>query len=142
MKNQIKLFLRISLAAGFLSAVADRFGWWSSAMSVWGNWDKFVEYTQLINPWLPVAMINPVAILATAAEVILALLLIVGFKTELAAKLSGVLLLVFAVSMSLSTGIKGALDFSVYTASAAAFALSVMRDKYYEIDALVSDAKV
>jgi thiosulfate dehydrogenase [quinone] large subunit len=29
----IELFLRLALAAGFLSAVADRFGWWSPEIS-------------------------------------------------------------------------------------------------------------
>jgi thiosulfate dehydrogenase [quinone] large subunit len=140
-KLLVKLFLRLSIAAGFLSAVADRFGIWGQHLSTWGNWDKFVEYTQLINPWLPATTINLVAILATAAEVIFALLLIVGFKTELVARLSGVLLLLFALSMTLSTGIKGPFDYSVFTASAGAFALGMMRDKYLEVDSVITGSK-
>ena len=36
--------------------------------------------------------------------------------------------------MTFSTGIKGAFDFSVFTASAGAFALSLMKEKYLELD--------
>ena len=135
--NLIKLFLRFSLAAGFLSAVADRFGIWKKDVSIWGNWDSFLEYTELINPWIPGAMISTIGIIVTAAEIVFALCLIVGYKTELFAKLSGFLMLIFALSMTFSTGIKGAFDFSVFTASAGAFALSLLKEKYWELDSLI-----
>jgi len=132
----IKLFLRIAISLGFLSAVADRFGMWGKEVSAWGNWDSFLQYTELINPWFPHSMISIIGIIATAAEVIFAVCLIVGFKTELVAKLNGFLLLIFALSMTFSTGIKGAFDYSVFSASAGAFALSYMKEKYLELDNL------
>ena len=134
----IKLFLRLSISIGFLSAVADRFGLWGKEITVWGNWDNFLDYTQLINPWIPDALITTVGIIATLAEIVFAIFLIIGFRTELSAKLSGFLLLLFALSMSFSTGIKGAFDFSVFTASAAAFALSLIKEKYLELDQMLS----
>lgn len=137
----IKILLRFAISFGFLSAVADRIGWWDPAVSVWGNWNNFVEYTAVINPWFPDAMAPFIAISATIVEVLLAVFLIIGFKTELSAKLSGVLLLIFALSMTFSTGIKGALDFSVFSASAAAFALSLMKEKFMEIDNLIWKSK-
>lgn len=140
-QNSIKLFLRLSIALGFLSAVADRFGLWQKEFSTWGNWQNFLDYTVLINPWIPEAMIPFVGIFATGAEVIFAICLIIGFKTELVAKLSGWLLLIFALSMTFSTGIKGAFDYSVFIASAAAFALCAIKEKYLEIDELTSPAK-
>ncbi|MCM4166147.1 hypothetical protein KCTC52924_03068 [Arenibacter antarcticus] len=136
----VKLFLRLAISIGFLSAVADRIGMWPKEVSAWGNWDNFLSYTQLINPWIPHQLIPTIGILATAAEIIFALFLIIGFKTRLIAKLSGLLLLIFALSMTFSTGIKGALDFSVYTASAAAFALSFMKSNYLELDNLISNS--
>ena len=126
---------------GFLSAVADRFGLWSKEVSVWGNWNSFLEYTQLINPWIPDSVIPTIGIIATAAEIIFAIFLISGFKTEFFAKLSGFLLLIFALSMTFSTGIKGALDFSVFSASAGAFALGLMKEKYLELDTLIFKPK-
>ncbi len=136
-KKAIKLFLRFALSFSFLSAVVDRFGIWSDQISVWGNWNNFLAYTQLINPWFPEFLHAPIGILATAAEIIFAIGLILGFKTEIFAKLSGFLLLIFALSMTFSTGIKGAFDYSVFSASAAAFALSFMKEKYLELDALL-----
>lgn len=131
----VKLFLRLALAASFLSAVADRFGFWPEEVSAWGNWNSFLEYTEILNPWLPVSMIPAVAIIATVAEAVFGLLLLIGFKTRIVANLSGVLLLFFALAMTFSTGIKGALDYSVFTAAAAAFALGAIREKFLEIDA-------
>src|SRR5690606_3010376 len=139
-KKLIKIFLRLAIAASFLSAVADRFGMWSREVSVWGNWNSFLEYTQIINPWFPGSVIPLIGALATTAEIIFAFCLIIGFRTELFAKLSGILLLIFALSMSFSTGIKGAFDFSVFTASAAAFGLGLIKDKYLELDNLIHRA--
>ena len=134
----VKLFLRLVLSVGFLSAVADRFGFWSKEFSVWGNWENFLNYTKLLNPWVPENLIEPMGVIATVAEIIFPIFLLLGFKTELFAKLSGFLLLIFALSMTFSTGIKGAFDYSVFTAAAAAFALSTMKQKYLELDLVVA----
>ena len=137
MKHKIiKLFLRVTISVGFLSAVADRFGLWYESVSAWGNWTSFVEYTQLINPFIPNILISPIAIIATAAEILFAVCIFIGFRTEYFARLSGFLLLFFALAMTFSTGIKGVFDYSVYTASAAAFALSLLKEKHLEIDLL------
>ncbi|GIL24565.1 MAG: hypothetical protein BroJett042_30780 [Bacteroidota bacterium] len=141
MNNIIKLFLRAAISLSFLSAVADRFGLWGPEYSVWGNWTNFVDYTRLINPWLPHIAIETVGALATGAEILFAFCLLIGYKTELFAKLSGLLLLVFGLSMTFSTGIKGALDYSVFSASAGAFALGLMRNKYFEIDTVLNATK-
>jgi len=133
-QKSVKIFLRLALSVGFLSAVADRFGFWSKEVSAWGNWDNFVAYTKLLNPLVPESLVNPVAIIATAAEIVFAVFLLLGFKTELFARLSGYLLLLFALSMTFFTNIKGAFDYSVFTAYGAAFALSLMKEKYLEID--------
>ena len=133
----VKTFLRLAISFSFLSAVADRFGMWETSVSVWGTWDNFLQYTQLINPWFPESIVTVIAALATILEVLFAVCLIVGFKTTFFAKLSGILLLIFALSMTFSTGIKGAFDYSVFTASAAAFALSLIKEKCYELDSLL-----
>lgn len=135
----LKIFLRLSLSIGFLSAVADRFGLWSKENSAWGNWDNFLKYTGQINPFVPERLIEPLGIVATAAEIVFAVFLIVGFKTELFAKLSACLLLLFALSMSFSIGVKSALDYSVFTAAGAAFALANMKDKYMELDLILKN---
>jgi uncharacterized membrane protein YphA (DoxX/SURF4 family) len=134
--KRIKLFLRIGIGIGFLSAAADRFGLWPSEISAWGNWENFLNYTELINPFIPKMLIPTVGIIATSAEILFGVCLIIGFKTELVAKFSGYLMLIFALAISFSTGIKGAFDYSVFAASAGAFALSIMKGKYLELDLL------
>jgi uncharacterized membrane protein YphA (DoxX/SURF4 family) len=135
----IKLFLRFSISLSFLSAVADRLGWWGTSVSLsWGNWKSFLDYTRVINPWLPEALIPAAGTIATGAELLFAVCLLVGLKTELVARWSGVLLLVFALAITFSTGIKGSFDYSVFSASAGAFALSLLKEKYLEVDSLIS----
>lgn len=137
----VKLFLRVAVATGFLSAVADRFGLWGKNISVWGNWENFEGYTHSLLPFLPETVIPFFAWTATLAEIIFGILLFIGFKTELTAKLSGVLLILFALAMTTSSGIKGALDYSVLSASAAAFAISTIKGKYLELDVLLRKNK-
>ncbi len=134
----IKLFLRFGIGLSFLSAVADRFGLWPENMSAWGNWGNFLEYTQILNPIIPKIVVPVIGAIATGAEVLFGICLIIGLKTELVAKWSGILLLIFALAITFSTGIKGAFDYSVFSASAGAFALSIMYDKYFELDELIS----
>lgn len=137
----IKLFLRISISVGFFSAVADRFGLWSQEVSAWGNWTNFLQYTELINPWFSSSMIPTLGIIATTAEIVFAICLLIGYKTEYFAGLSGMLLLIFGLSMTFSVGIKPVFDYSVFIASAGAFALSLMKFKYLELDSIIANSQ-
>lgn len=118
--------LRIALATAFLSAVADRFGVWGPPGGenvAWGAWTPFVDYTEVLLPFLPKGLVSLSAILATAAEVVLGLWLLTPWQSRLAAFASAALLLVFALSMVLALGVKAPLNYSVFTAAAAAFLL-------------------
>lgn len=138
----IKLFLRLSIGAGFLSAVADRFGFWSKEVSAWGNWDNFIKYTQSLNPMIPPSFIPFIGWASTLLEIAFGICLIIGFKTSFTAKLSGWLLLIFALAMTFTRGIKAPLDYSVFAASAAAFGLSLIKEKFLEIDILMKKKKL
>ena len=135
----VKLFLRGSLAAGFLSAVADRFGFWPSEISAWGSWDSFVAYTGDLNPWAGSDLVQMIAIVATLLEVVLALCLLVGFRIHWTARFSGFLLLAFALAMTFTGGLKASLDYSVFSAAAAAFGLGLIKEPYLEIDRFLQD---
>lgn len=127
--NKTKLafiFLRMALAGSYLSAVADRFGFWGKAGEpgvVWGNFEAFLGYTQFLNPWAPQGLSNILGYTATILEIILAVLFLIGFKFRPTALISGILLSIFALSMTFTSGIKGAFDYSVFTATAASFLL-------------------
>ena len=73
---------------------------------------------------------------ATVAEIVLGVALLLGVFTRVSGLLSGVLLLLFAVGMTIGTGIKSALNASVLAASAAGFALAWARSYPWSIDVL------
>ena len=120
-------FARLALAAGFLSAVADRLGLWGppGATNVsWGNFGNFTSYVAQLNFFAPSPLMPLLAWAATLAEAGLATALLVGWRTRLVAFASGLLLLSFASTMTLALGLKSPLDYSVFAACAAAFLLS------------------
>jgi uncharacterized membrane protein YphA (DoxX/SURF4 family) len=119
--------LRVALAAGFLSAVADRFGVWGMPGTpgvAWGDWSHFLTYTGRLNWFLPTSLIPIVGAVATLAETVLAFILLAGVWPRYTALATGALLLLFALAMTLATGIKAPLDYSVYTGASAAFYLA------------------
>lgn len=122
-----RLLLRIALAITMLSAVADRFGFWGKH-AAWGNWANFEQYTRQLTFFLPDALSSFAAYAATFLEITLSLMLLIGFKVKWAATITAILLLVFALSMSIALGLKAPLDYSVWVGSAAAFLLANQAD--------------
>lgn len=118
--------LRASLAASFLSAVADRFGLYGASGSpgvVWGNYDAFLEYTAIVNPWAPAGLVAVLGGIATVLEVGAAIALFA--RPVWGARVSAALLAVFALAMCTSVGPKAALDYSVFTAACGAWLLAL-----------------
>jgi uncharacterized membrane protein YphA (DoxX/SURF4 family) len=137
--DYITVFLRIALGISFSSAVADRFGLWGAYGQpnvAWGDFSRFVTYTGKLNWFAPMAMIPVLAWVATFVEALLGLTLILGFFTRVAALLSGLTLLLFALTMTFALGIKAPLDLSVFSASAGAFLLAAYGRYPLSIDAL------
>ena len=131
------LFLRLALASGFLSAVAARINLWGKRVSVSDAWNSFLNYTAEVNSFMPKNTISTIAVLATILEVGFAILLLLGFKTRYASFGAGTLLLLFALAMAYSSGIKEPLDYSVFAASAGAFLLATMPYYKWSIDQLL-----
>jgi uncharacterized membrane protein YphA (DoxX/SURF4 family) len=106
---------RVAMGVTFLSPVAARFGLWGppGAPHVsWGNWDRFVAYSTRQNWYLPNALQQPVAALASG-ELIFAVALIAGIYARLAAYGAASLLTCFALAMATGLGIRSPLDYSV-----------------------------
>jgi len=118
------LFARVSLGAAFLSGIASRFGWWGEGVG-YGNFDNFVRYTAEVNAFMPAATIPFLAWAATAAELALGVALVAGLWLRWTALASSVLLAMFGVAMAISFGVKEPLDYSVFSASAAALLLAL-----------------
>ena len=130
-------FLRIALATAYLSSVASRFELWPESMGG-SNWQKFIEYTAELNPWAPHSLAPYLGLAATVAEAGLGIALFVGFRERLAGTLSCLLLLTFAVSMIVGTGLKSPFDYSVFTASAASLTFAVIGRSAWSLDGLIS----
>lgn len=126
-RGLITAYLRIALGIGFLSAVADRLGLWGPPGTpnvAWGNFHNFLAYTAKLNPWFPASWIPTLGWIATVCEFTFGLALIIGYRTRLAAVLSGLLTLVFAISMVCAVGIHAPLSYSVFAVSASSFLLA------------------
>ena len=138
------VFLRFGLGIGFLSAVADRLGAWGpygGRNVAWGDMEHFLSYAAKLNPWFPSAVIPAVGWMVTIAEFTLGILLLIGFETRWAARLSGWLLLAFGIGMTVGTGVKTALDASVFAASGGAFLLATVRAYGWSMDAAMRRRK-
>jgi uncharacterized membrane protein YphA (DoxX/SURF4 family) len=134
------LLLRIGLGVGFLSAVADRLGLWGpfgQPNVEWGNFSRFLEYTHTLNWYLPAGIIPLLGGIATGAEILFGLLILVGWHTRVAALLSGLLLLTFGVAMTLALGIKAPLNFAVLTGVGGALLLANCEGFPFSVDELL-----
>jgi len=129
------IYLRLALGSAYLSSVTSRFGVWGQSRG-WGNFQNFLAYTAKVNPFLPLSLIPAVGWIVTIAETALGVLLIIGLQIRMAALASGVMLILFAIGMSLGIGVISPFDYSVYTASAASFLLAACNQSPLSIDSL------
>ena len=139
------VFLRLALGFSFLSAVADRFGLWGAYGQphvAWGDFAHFVAYTGKLNWFVPAILLPALAWASTFAEILLGFALVVGLFTRIAALLSGMILLLFALVMAIALGVRAPLDFSVFSASAGAFLLATYGKYPLSADALRSRASL
>ncbi len=120
-------YARFALAGAFLSAVAGRFGLWHRTFDM-QYFQHFIQYTGQVLAFMPAATVPFLAWAATVCETTLAVLLIAGLWPRWVAWAAAVLLAMFATSMAISLGPKAPLDYSVYSASAAAVLLALQAE--------------
>ncbi|HXM12194.1 MAG TPA: DoxX family protein [Terriglobales bacterium] len=124
-------YARFALGAAFLSGIASRFGLYGKNVG-YGNFANFVEYTAEVNSFMPAFSIPFLAWSATAAESVLGIALILGMWPRWVALGSAVLLALFGIAMAISFGIESPLDYSVFSASAAAGLLALYENRKHE----------
>ncbi|MGC1274789.1 MAG: hypothetical protein WBC44_13870 [Planctomycetaceae bacterium] len=78
----------------------------------------------ILNWFVPAGLHSTLGWAATIAEVIIAAGLLVGWRLRWFAVASGVLLMLFALTMISAIGAKPPLDYSVFTAAAGSFLLA------------------
>lgn len=132
-----QLFVRVAVSTAFLSAVADRLGFWGPPGSPnvsWGDWEHFLKYSNKLNFYASPGIGEMLAIAATSLEVILGFLLLVGYKTRTSALLSGILLVLFGISMTMALGIKTTFNYSVWIGAGACFLLAASETYFFSLD--------
>lgn len=140
-----QLYLRLAVGLGFLAAFADRLGWvgiHGDPNIAWGSWRAFLDYTFVLLGFLPRELSDICGLLATVAEGTIGLMLIIGFKTRIAAAGSTILSLLFALAMCISLGPKSTLNYSVFTLSAASLLLYTLADYPWSVDKLFKPKRI
>ncbi|MFA6085070.1 DoxX family protein [Mucilaginibacter sp.] len=138
------LMLRVTLALGYLWEVADRLGFLGAHGQPhvgWGDWAHFTEYTRQTLAFIPAARVPVFAVMATIAEAVFGILLLIGLFTRMAAVGSGVLSFLFALAMAISFGIESPIGYSVFTVSAASFLLAIQPGFKWSIDSLLQKSQ-
>jgi uncharacterized membrane protein YphA (DoxX/SURF4 family) len=126
------LLARFGLSAGYLSAVADRFGAWGRPGTpgvVWGDFQHFVTQIEAMGI-KATALAAILAWLTTVLEAGFGLSLLVGLRTRTMGFGSGCLLLASAVMTALTpAGIHAILTSSVLSAAGASMLLATKADE-------------
>lgn len=122
------LYARLTLGAAFLSAIASRFGLYAKHPSLRLSAD-FMQYAAEVNSFMPAASIPYLAWAATAAELFFGVTLILGVWPRYTSFGAASLLAIFGLAMAISFGIKSPLDYSVFSASAAALLLALFQPR-------------
>jgi putative oxidoreductase len=133
-----QIYLRMALGIGFILPVLDRLGYLGAPGSAnvgWGNWANFVAYTHSLLPYLSLQLANLSGLIASILEVLFGLLLMVGYKTRLAAFGSAALTVIFALSMLFFAGYRAPFNYSVFVVSAASLVLACVNEYKWSIDA-------
>lgn len=140
-----QLLLRCALGITFLTPVLDRLGILGPAGTgniEWGNWQNFIDYTSTLMPYFDRSITNILGGIATVSEFLVAIFLIIGFKTKYAALGSCLITLTFILFMATSVGIQKPINFGVFTATTASFLLSRITAYKWSIDHMIKSKRV
>ena len=123
----VRIALRVSLAAAFLSAVADRFGWWEPfGQGSWGSMGSFADYTHQLVPFASGWLLTVIVWAATVTEATLGVLLLTGWRPKLVGAATCLVLIIFGTAMGVSLGMESPLSYSVFSAASAAAAYAIL----------------
>jgi uncharacterized membrane protein YphA (DoxX/SURF4 family) len=107
-----------------------------------GNWRAFLDYTQVLLPFLPRSLSDGLGWIASIAEGLLGVMLIFGYRTKEVALASAILTLIFALCMSYVLGFKSAFNYSVFAVSVGSLLLSTLPGYKWSLDWFSSNEKM
>ncbi|MBD0259572.1 MAG: DoxX family membrane protein [Cytophagales bacterium] len=135
-----QLFLRLALGVGFMLPVLDRLGWLGlpgTGTVNWGDWKHFVAYTHALVPYVSRPLADALAGLATVAETVFAICLIVGYQLRYMALGAALLTFIFGICMATSTGLAAPFNYPVFVFTGAGLVLAEVRHFRWSIDCLL-----
>lgn len=139
-----QLFTRLALGLGFLLPVFDRLGFLGphgSAQAAWGDWEHFVTYTHILMPFTSLQIANIAGLIATIAECVLGVCLIVGYKVKWMGLGAAAITITFAVFMITSSGIGAPFKYPVFVFTGAGLLLFTQQSFPWSIDNLLRKSK-
>jgi putative oxidoreductase len=137
--------LRIAIGVNFGLAVLDRaglFGPYGSPGVSWGDWPHFVAYTAQVNSFLPATWAPMLAVAATIYEIVLAITLVLGIRTDIFIIAAAILLFMYGVAMTISMGFASQLPYAVIVLFAGAWVLAHVDATFASLDALRQQRRV
>jgi uncharacterized membrane protein YphA (DoxX/SURF4 family) len=106
----------------------------------WGSFARFEAYTARLNWFVPQAMTPTLAVLSTCVELLVGLLLVVGWHTRIAAACGGLVLILFGLAVTAALGPAAPLSFSVFSAAGGSLLLATCSSFPYSVDELLGRA--
>lgn len=144
--NEIpQLFLRLALSLGFIIPVIDRIGYLGAPGSgkvTWGDWQHFIEYTNTLLPFLNRAGANVMGSIASIAELIIGICLLIGFKIKFASTGAALITFTFAVCMIAASGIGAPFKYPVFVFTGAALVLAGLDNYKWSLDNLLYEREI
>lgn len=135
--SNAQFLLRLALGIGFILPVLDRIGALGAPGSNgvgWGNWSNFVDYTNSLMPYVNRSLAEIAGLIATIAEGVFGVLLIIGYKTKWAAYGSFALTLIFALSMGCFLHYRAPFNYSVFVVSFSSLLLAALPLHKWSVD--------
>jgi len=139
-----QLILRLALGVGFLLPVMDRLGFMGpngTSGVTWGDWKHFVDYTHTLVPFANRPIANLLSLLATIAEAVFGVCLIIGFRIKEAALGAGILTLLFGLCMAVFKGIGAPFSYPVFVFTGGALVLSGIDHYRWSVDSYIRGRK-
>jgi uncharacterized membrane protein YphA (DoxX/SURF4 family) len=140
-----QLFLRLAMAVIFLMAVMDRLGLLgapgSSGVS-WGDWKHFIDYTNTLVPFANRKIANFLGLVATVAETVFGICLVIGLKVKQIALGAAVLTFCFGLCMAIFVSISAPFNYPVFVFTGAGLVLSGLNRYRWSIDDYLVSKKV
>lgn len=136
-----QLLLRLALGLGFILPVMDRLGILGAPGEPnvgWGNWENFTAYTHTLMPYVNLSVASFLGVIATIGEAVFGVMLIIGYKTRLAALGSFGLTLLFAMSMLIFLNYRAPFNYSVFAVSFSSLLLAASPGYQWSIDSHIA----